>query len=374
MRHLLGLLTLLALAPAGAAGAQGITLFGSARLGIGYNVQNNGDPALETRRTETVAIGGGAVAEVDTALGGTDDLRALSRIRFGVVMTGESDSGIGFGGEIRADNAEGGNGGAEGQTEGNVFVTGSWGTLTFGDTDGADYARVGDVVANGTLTGLGDYNQLPFLSNGGGSDNDELQFIADPDNLPTVRYDYDFAQFGLSLSTTRDLNAVGAGAGYTHSFGDASVSLGLGYYSFNEYIGEIPNYGEVLVPDGDEWTASLRGAFGGFEGGVGYASIDAGSLGTLDVLTLGASYGAGAWRAFGYYSTVTGGDRLFGEGLDGRDSYGASLRYDLGGGATVNGGVARTYGADAIGEPGDASFAPEIDSTTLADFGITLEF
>ena len=368
MRYLLGLLPLVALAPAGAA-AQGITLFGSARLGLGYNVQNNGDPALETRRTETVVIGGDAVAEVDTALGGTDDLRALSRVRFGVIMTGESDSGIGFGAEIRADNAPGGGTGpsaATGQTEGDVFVTGSWGTLTFGDTDGADYARVGDVVANGTLTGLGDYNQLPFLSNGGGSDNDELQFIADPDNLPTVRYDYDFAQFGLSLSTTRDLNAVGAGAGYTYAFGDeASVSLGLGYYNFNEYIGEIPNYGEVLVPDGDEWTASLRGAFGGFEGGVGYASIDAGSLGTLDVLTLGASYGAGAWRAFGYYSTVTGGDRLFGEGLDGRDSYGASLRYDLGGGATVNGGVANVDGFSGLGDG---------DSAVVGDFGISMAF
>ena len=46
-----------------------------------------------------------------TAIGdATDDLRAVSRVRFGVNMTGETDSGITFGATIRADNASGGQG------------------------------------------------------------------------------------------------------------------------------------------------------------------------------------------------------------------------------------------------------------------------
>ena len=42
-------------------------------------------------------------------------------------MTGETDSGITFGATIRADNAPGGQGGTDGQTEGSVFVSGSLG-------------------------------------------------------------------------------------------------------------------------------------------------------------------------------------------------------------------------------------------------------
>ena len=113
-----------ALLVGGVASAQGIALFGDARLGLGYNIFNDGSV-----RTETNADG-----TVDTP----DDLRAISRVRFGVNMTGETDSGITFGATIRADNSGsgeegGGQGGTLGQTAGSVFVSGSWGTLTYGE-------------------------------------------------------------------------------------------------------------------------------------------------------------------------------------------------------------------------------------------------
>ena len=62
-----------ALAVGGAAFAQGITLYGSARLGLYYN--DDADNKLQT----------------------------TSRTRFGVTMTGETDSGITFGADMRAD-------------------------------------------------------------------------------------------------------------------------------------------------------------------------------------------------------------------------------------------------------------------------------
>ena len=37
-------------------------------------------------------------------------------------------------------------------------------------------------------------------------------------------------------------------------------------------------------------------------------------------------------------------------------------------------GVARTYGADAVGDPGDAQYAPGAEAITLADFGINMTF
>ena len=82
---------LAALAIGGAASAQGISLFGTARLGLGYGINNDG-----TVRT-------------DDDGGPSDELRAVSRVRFGVNMTGETNSGITFGATIRADNAINGN-------------------------------------------------------------------------------------------------------------------------------------------------------------------------------------------------------------------------------------------------------------------------
>ena len=68
--------------------AQGIALYGDARLGIGYNIDNDG--GVLTERNE-------AGDEVFP-----DDPRAISRVRFGVNMTGETGSGITFGADIRA--------------------------------------------------------------------------------------------------------------------------------------------------------------------------------------------------------------------------------------------------------------------------------
>src|SRR5262245_48133119 len=93
-----------ALAIGGMASAQGIALFGDARLGLGYNIDNDGGVLTEEQDDGTL----------DTP----DDLRAISRVRFGVNMTGETDSGITFGATIRADNAVGGQGGTNGQTAG----------------------------------------------------------------------------------------------------------------------------------------------------------------------------------------------------------------------------------------------------------------
>lgn len=381
-RHLtLPCIAALALGAATAASAQtpGITLFGDARLGLGYNIRNNGQPALVATREQSVVVGvdpatGADVTEdVVTVLGGTNDFRAVSRVRFGVIMVGESDSGINFGATIRADNSAAGEGGTRGQRAGNVFVTGNWGTLTFGDTSGADQSRVANPTENVSLTGLGDFDELPFLSNGGGADNDALQFLAHPDDRPTVRYDYDFGNLGLSLSTNSNLDSVGAGASYTLVLDRGEVSAGLGYYDFTEFTSNVRDYGLVLVPDGHQWSASVTGTYDWLEAGVGYASIRAGDLGELDVLAVGAGAVLGEFRVYGYYTSVIDGDKEFGEAFDGRDSYGVTLSYALGGGITLRTGVARTYGADAVGTRG-GDFAPAVDSETIADFGLGMNF
>jgi outer membrane protein OmpU len=357
----------------GIASAQGIALFGDARLGLGYNIDNDG----------------GVLVEVDDAgnIDTPDDLRAVSRVRFGVNMTGETDSGITFGATIRADNAVGGKGGPndEGQTAGSVFVSGSFGTLTFGDTNAADEQWVGDVPGDFSLTGLGELDETKFVSNGGdfGSDNGD-NFAANPNARPTIRYDFDIMGFGISVSSNRDLTDVGVGAGYAADFGGGSWSLGVGYNKFEGFtqvlgssLVALPG-GDVVevidtaeIPDGEQWSIGLGADYDAFAFGVTYVNLnsDTNEFGKweADNLLVGASYTFDAWSVGAVYGKIlSASDAL--EELDGDDSYELSAQYDLGGGASLNGGVRRTY---SLGVNADGSDA---DEAWIGDFGISMSF
>ena len=345
----------------GPASAQGITLFGDARLGLGYNINNDG-----------------SVRAPDADGDFPDDLRAVSRVRFGVIMTGETDSGITFGATIRADNARAGQGGEDGQRAGNVFVSGAWGTLTFGDTNGADEQWVGDVPGNFSLTGLTDINETRFISNGGsfGGDSGGEHFAPNPFARPTVRYDFDYGGFGLSVSTDRDLADIAVGAGYAGDFGGGYWSVGVGYYDFASFttIGDpeltlVDTDGDgapdaavvgepvgVTFPAGDQWSVGLKGEYDAFSFGVTYTALNSNSedLGQADAdnLLLGAAYSFGNVSVGAYYGKIlnANGSDAF-EVLDGADAYGLTGQYDLGGGATVNGGIVRPTRSRARAAP-----------------------
>ena len=115
-------------------------------------------------------------------------------------------------------------------------MSGSFGTLTMGDTNAADEQWVGDVPGDYSLTGLGDLDETRFVSNGGsfGSDSGD-NFASNPHARPTIRYDFDIMGFGISVSSNRDLTDIGVGAGYAADFGGGSWSLGGGYYNFDEF-------------------------------------------------------------------------------------------------------------------------------------------
>lgn len=364
---------LTALLGGGSASAQGIALFGDARLGLAYNIDNDG----------------GLIVEDDGQP--PDDLRAVSRIRFGVNMTGETGSGIAFGGSIRADNAPGGEGGTEGQYEGDVFVSGAWGTVTYGDTNAADEQWVGDVPGDFSLTGLTELDETDFVSNGGSFGNDTGQaFAENPFARPTVRYDFDWQGFGVSVSSNRDLTDVGVGGGYAGDFAGGSWSVGIGYYrfaTFDEVVpgddvliqadvnndgviepGEVAVVGQqvgLTIPAGEQWSAGLKADYGSFDVGVTYMTLNSQSAAfgqaEADNLLVGLSWGTGALSLGAVYGTVFNarGDL---DALDGDDSYLVTGQYDLGGGATVNGGIGRSYP-----QAGGAT-------ATIGDFGISMSF
>jgi outer membrane protein OmpU len=344
-----------ALAIGGMASAQGIALFGDARLGLGYNINNDGSPAIEV--------------DDDGNEDFSDDLRAISRIRFGVNMTGETDSGITFGGTIRADNSGGGQGSLNGQTAGSVFVSGSWGTLTYGDTNAADEQWVGDVPGDYSVTGLTDVDETKFFSNGGefGSDASGT-FAPNPFARPTVRYDFDIAGFGGSVSTNRDLNDIGVGAGYSADFGGGSWNVGVGYYDYQEFDTFFQGVG-VTVPGGNQWSVGLKGEYESWGFGVTYIQANSDGDDDWNNLLVGASMGFGAWSVGAVYGNVLSADGEL-DPLDGDTAYGLTGQYDLGGGATVNGGVFQTYKRALTQADGTVDF----DNPVIADFGIVMSF
>ena len=84
-----------------------------------------------------------------------------------------------------------------------------------------------------------------------------------------------------------------------------------------------------------------------------------------DDLIVGGSYSFDAFSVGAFWAKV-----LSAEGpddfatLDGDDGYGLTAQYDLGGGATINGGIANSYSISATDD----------ESATIADFGIAMEF
>jgi outer membrane protein OmpU len=362
----------------GFASAQGIALFGDARLGLGYNLNNDGGLTLDADGNPE------------------DDLRAVSRVRFGVNMTGETDSGITFGGTIRADNAAAGQGGTTGQSAGSVFVSGSWGTLTFGDTNGADEQWVGDVPGDFSLTGMGNFDETPFVSNGGGFGNsDSIQFANNPFARPTVRYDFDIAGFGISLSSNRDLTDIVVGAGYSMDFGGGNFSIGAGWDQFDSFDTTATggattivandvngNPVTVVVPgavvtntinNGEQWSVGLKATYQKFGFGATWTKIDLDdsndpaviSGGDAQTLLFGASAGFDAFSVGAFYQEVLNGSGDTFQDADGNKAYGLTGQYDLGGGATVNAGIANIDGFSNLDDG---------ESAVVGDFGISMAF
>lgn len=378
---LLRLFTVVATAgPTCVTAADGIALFGDARLGLGYNINNDGSVSSD------------------------DSFRAVSRVRFGVNMTGAA-SGIIFGATIRADNAPAGDGGTRGQTAGNVFASGAWGTVTFGDTNGADENWVGDVPGNLSLTGLGDLHETPFVSNGGSFGTDVTNdFAANPDARPTVRYDFDSGDFGISVSTNRDLTDIQLGGGYDGTLGGGQWSVGLGYDNFAAFTdtnqrttvtgcltpdptqtivfttGECPDgVGVPLagsdgaeVPAGWQWSAGATAIYPAVSIGVTYSNTDSDGDAAFQSLAFGATVTRNDATVGAYWQSILTADGAV-AALDGESSYGLTAELDLGGGANLAGGIARTFAQAEVVVDGTA-VNPAQDAQTVADFGIRMSF
>ncbi len=268
-------------------------------------------------------------------------------------MSGETDGGLSFGAVIDLDETNVAAGDDSGTT---VFVSGAFGKLTMGDTDGAFDWAIQDA---GSLTSMGDDHTTHvayFNANGfDGSHDGQI-----------VRYEYSFGDFGVAVSyeqanngatTTADDN-VGIGATYTTEMSGAKLRFGLAYMA-----GAITNTPAVaasagpdgldgtaddiaaapaVILNGDVWGLSVGAEFaGGFSGMIGYSNTSPDVVGAVDTerLGLGLTYTTGALSLHANYGEAKT------AGAPTVKSYGLAVNYDLGGGAVVMAG----YGNDVNG-------------------------
>jgi outer membrane protein OmpU len=329
MKKVLLASTILAVS-AGFAAAE-VTLSGSARMGLVYN-STLGDDA----NGETVFS---------------------SRVRIVFTASGETDGGLTFGASMRADQQAGNNNDAGGDKDGDsngdstVFISGAFGKLTMGDVSGAADALVGQVSGVG-YGPIDDLQEIGFLSTdktaayyeysagaftfglGAGQVyvQDEDEFLDDGSLNPT---------FGL------DIGRDSVNIGVKYAAGGYSVALAYEELSANVNTGDV-----------DESMVSL-GASAAFGPATVKARIsDNDTAGDDTTWALSVDYVTGPATITAFYTDFgnTGADPV-----GDTQHIGLGAAYDLGGGATLAGGI--------VMQNNDT-----IDDETFADVGVKFSF
>lgn len=283
-------------------------------------------------------------------------------------MSGETDTGLSFGATYRLD--------ADGSSEenqnpvgdnGTVFISGAFGKLTLGDTDGAADWAMSEVAMGTAITDEGT-THVGYSGNslGDGKYDDQV-----------LRYEYAFGDFGVALSVEHDdgdspvtsnngtpnnvnddfdVNPsgdgdpiIGLGAKYATELSGVALSFGLGYQT-----GE-----DRFVVNGNSATTAY--AYEGFEayGVSAKAELEAGfsivlnystfdyddsDADDFDHMAIGLGYEMGALLLHANYGKFD-----YDGGTEDQDGYGLIANYDLGGGAILAAG----YASDVSDADGD---------------------
>ena len=307
-----------------------------------------------------VMSAGFAVAEVavsgDARMGmiyDGDDVQFSSRARVLFTLTGESDAGLSFGASFRADQENyGGAAVASGKNQrsasnggrGVVWVSGTYGKLSMGDPVGAAEAAIGDLYAVGYTDGTfgGDPEEISFLVGDG----------ANRDQGPTILYEYSIDNISFFASATDgvDRGLPGDLDAATGAVDNASVaySLAVKYdagnwnaalsYSDHDDLSEIGLGAEATFD-----AFSVKGVYMHYDN-------DAATSYLKRTIGLAGAYNVDAWTVKGFWRQDKF-DNVIGE--DKFDSFGIGADYDLGGGATLAGGIIDSdYNDDTVADLG----------------------
>lgn len=251
-------------------------------------------------------------------------------IDMNVTGTMESDSGLTFGAQIQLDSQYGSSNAVTVEGTGlpadlkayiandqnfdaNVFISGAFGTIKVGESNwvASDDFGINDIGFDGI--GVDDVAETSMYANSDDSVND-------------LRWDYSVGAFSTVVSLDTISEDYGLSVGY-----DTGV---FGAYLAYDYDNET---------DADATSLLLTGSFGAFSGQLYYATADA----TDDSYGIYGAYKTGPWT---FEAAVADADMATDA------SYGIGAKYDLGGGATLAGGIG------------------SVEGDTAADFGVTFKF
>ncbi|MCU0901354.1 MAG: porin [Cypionkella sp.] len=292
-----------------------VTISGNARMGVVYGAN-------------TLNVNTGVLTS-------HSKLNFSSRVRAEVVMSGETDSGLSFGGAFLINEA----GGAANGSLGSVFVSGAFGKIEMGDVDGAAEVVVGNLPEIGytdldsfNATGTGGAAPLAALLDNLVGDN-EVTFLSDV--FGTIAADnpratYTYSTGGLTFAASLNDGNVGLSGvadvkqysvGVKYAVDAYAVSLG---YEIADIAGAPSAKHLVLGGEATFGTTTVKAVYGDGSGALaGFKQYGLGVTHKMDALTVKA-----------YYKNTD-----LGGGAD-VNSYGIGAAYDLGGGATLEGGIA----------------------------------
>lgn len=282
-------------ASAGFASAQGVSLSGSAEMGI-----TGGD---------RVHFMTGVVTPGETQFHTDIDVT--------FTLSGTTDNGLTFGATIDLDE-EGGFSATGGGPE-SVFISGGFGTLTMGDTDGAF-----DWAMNEVPAGSGSINDAE-TSHAGFSGNAGLDGIYDGQ---IARYDHSVGDLGFAISVELDDTGVrdaafGIGIRYGVDMGGSDLEIALGYQTGEPVAG----FDRTIM------GISLDATFSDINVGLNYSTAeDDAWVSDSSHIGIGVAYSMDAFTFGINWGRV---DNIMGVGGDDRSGWGLSAGYDLGGGASV---------------------------------------
>jgi outer membrane protein OmpU len=253
----------------------------------------------------TALVMSAGVAAADVSLSGDgwmgvqrdtgNNFNLMSRARVTFTLSGETDTGLGFGGSFRADNA--GPGGAVNGGAGSVFIEGEFGKLSMGDVDSAAAATMFNVPHIGVLE-----NNHP-------NDPDNSSRIDTVGNtfLPAALYEYNLDGFGVALSVGQ--------TGFNANNQQASIAASYSFDGFGIAVGY-----EYQENSDDHILVSGQATFEGIT-----ATGFFGRLGDND------QFGLAVEAGFDEIGVQARAKRDFA----GNDHLGLGVTYDLGGGATL---------------------------------------
>ena len=163
-------------------------------------------------------------------------------------LTGESDSGLSFGATIDLDEVTSSAevGGAGSFNKSSVWVKGSFGKVTLGDTDGAADWAVSEIYLGTALTDDHSTHAGAYWGTG-------LDGIYDGQ---VMRYEYSFGSFGVAVSAEIDdtldtADSTATAYNDTTAYGDANLGIGV------------------------KWSGDMGGT--AVNAGLGYQTVDLGA-------------------------------------------------------------------------------------------------